>query len=121
MVDPDARRVPDGDAVVTQDKADLEVADNDVVDVVQIKTAARDVSGSADTYHRLVGTNFGSRGEVEVAFDQDGPRNIISHRAAKVFDGFDRYALASRAARGCADRVVFGEALDVPGCESQEA
>lgn len=121
MVDPDARRVPDGDAIVAQDEANLQVANNDVVDVVQIKTAAGDVSGVADTYHGFVGSNFGSRSEVEAAFDKDGSRNVIGHCVAKVGHGLDCYALASLAARGGADRVVFGEAFHVPGRESQGA
>lgn len=54
MVDPHACRVPDRDAVVISDLADLDVADDDVIRVPDVKTLLVDMSRRPDSDDGLV-------------------------------------------------------------------
>lgn len=115
MVHPHPGRVADGDAVSVLDEADLQVLDNDVGYIRHVKAAAGDMSGPANADDGLVGADLGAGWELDLALDPDHLGLVASNSSAELRGVVDGHGGATLAARGCADRVVFGKALDIPG------
>ena len=121
VVNPNPGGVADGDAVVVQDVADLEVADDHVGHVEHVQPLAGDLGSLANANDRLVGTNLGAGREVERALDEDNLRVITQDGRAELGRGSDRHGGAALTTGGGTDRVVLCETLNVPGREAEGA
>jgi hypothetical protein len=121
VIHPDPGRVPDGDAVIVLDKGDLQVLNDDIGRVDHIQAAAGDVSRLANANDGLVGPNLWAGSEVELPLDLDNPALVTRNSCFEVVHIVDRHGGAPFSARGWADRIVFGETLNVPSGEAKPA
>jgi len=120
VVDPDAGGVPDGDAVVAGDEADFEVAEDHVGDVLEVEAAAGDLRGGSDAEDGLVGADLDSRGEGDVALDEDDLWRVAGDGLLEISGVVDCYGCAALSAGGGTQRVVSREAFNTPCCKAVE-
>src|SRR4051794_5397040 len=106
VVDPDVGRLLDVDgvavAVAGQHLGDLQVADDDVVDALDLQPAAGEAGARADPEDRLVGRDGDVGRAAEVAADLDGLRGAGAGRAGERRQAGDGNRGAGRAAAGAA-------------------
>jgi hypothetical protein len=143
VVDPDASAVLDSDAVIVDDEANSEVANDDIGRIDDTDTALADLGRVAHTEDGLVAADAKARGQIDAAFDVDGARCRAvdgSDQSGGIFD-CDRLTLLSTSslANGVVLRVAneieatelargvllltrnFGLGKGESGCQSQTA
>lgn len=113
MVDPHARRVPDRDAVVVGDLADLDVANDDVVGIPDVQPLLVDVRRRTDSDDGLVRLDVQALCEGNVALDVDDGGLVARGCSNELFRRRDDDLLAASATGGHADGIVLCVALNV--------
>ena len=114
VVDPDACRVADGDAVVAGDEADEQVLDDHVGGVDDVEAGAGDVRRGADADERLVGADFEAGRELDLAGEVDDCRGVAGDGGLEGGGTADSHGGAALAAGGQADGVLSRKTFNVP-------
>lgn len=114
VVDPDTRRVADGDAVVVFDEADAQVLDDDVGAVEDVDATASDMRRRADADQGLIGADLEARGEHHLAHDVDDLGCISGHSRLESRRAAHCHCFTSFSAGRETDGVLFGEPFNSP-------
>lgn len=114
VVDPNARRVADGDAIVIEDVTDLKVLDNDIVAVEDVDASASDVRRPADANDGRVRTNLEALGKNNFALDPDDFGLSTSNGGDKILCVRCVNSFPALTTGGHADGIVLRVAFDIP-------
>ena len=107
VVNPDAGAVPDGDAIIVEDMADLEVLKNDVVAVKNVDALSCDMGRRADANKGRVGPDLETRRQSDLALDPHDLGIGASNGSDKLFGGRHKHCLSTSSTGGRTDGVVL--------------
>lgn len=114
VVNPHAGAVPDGDAIIVENMADLQVLNNDVVPRDNIQALSSDVGRYANANDRGVGPNLEARRQSDLAFDPHDLGVGSSNGSNELFSRRHKDCLATSTSRCRTDGVVFRIPFEPP-------
>lgn len=117
MVNPNTGAVPDGDAIIVEDMADLEVLKNDVVAVKDVDAFSCDMGRCTDANKGRVGSDLETGRKSNLALDPHDLGIGASNGSNELFGSRYKDCLATFSTGGRANGIVFGISFKSPSSQ----